>query len=249
MTSQKIREAIDTIDHTIAVERAMTFSERLNFYARQSGTGAPNPGRDGIADWISDANDRDHALHIVEPWWDLYGRPAHDILRDSGLPSELIQPIIVAALYACIGAGLVDDYRRGAADVIGLAQRAAIWACGALEARGWFPGSATGKLAPPPVVDQEGHEFTMRWEAPIPTMTTQSATSLMERMATGPLKLTSEPGGPTVGQLHDVAMVDGTLVGRGIIYSDGPLSSLLNTLDRTMRCSIGLDVDPEASRG
>lgn len=248
MSTQPIREAIDLFDVTVAVERAMTFSERLNFYARQSGTGAPDSGRDGIADWISDAQDNDHAPSIVEPWWELYWRPAHDILRETGMPTELIQPLVSSALYASIGAGLVDNYRQGAYDVIDLARRAALWTCGGLEARGWTPGTATGKLMPPdpptpvdyaPVPRQDVRQIEMRWEAPIPAMTTDAAASLMDRMAAGPLKLTMGTGGPRVGELHDVTMIDGILVGRGTVDAQGPLASLLDGLDNAMRCSIG----------
>lgn len=124
------------IDPNLAVDRALTPTERLAFH-RHALTGQ-HAGAEP-ADWIDEVRDNDGFLHIVEPWWELHGPATLDLLMQRHkLPEPLSHNLLSCALYATIA--IAQD--PGASKprlVIEIADGAALWARGYADALGWTP--------------------------------------------------------------------------------------------------------------
>lgn len=125
----------ERIDPALAVDRALTGEDRTRLTERV--LVGPMSGAEP-ADWISEADNADAYLDIVEPWLRQRGEKRRDTLAARHeLPTRLTHRIYVSALYACIGAGTADPNAPGAVYV--LADRAALWARGYADALGWYP--------------------------------------------------------------------------------------------------------------
>jgi hypothetical protein len=137
---------IDRIDPALAVDRALNAAERAAFF------GYCLTGRwDGAqpADWISEADNADAYLDIIEPWWERYGDKALAyMLTLYELPEALTRRLLTSALYATCAitsatlghedAPAVGDMARRRTH-IEIACGAALWARGYAEALGWAP--------------------------------------------------------------------------------------------------------------
>lgn len=127
----------ERVDPALAVDRALNDRERRLLHDRT--LVGPYRGAQP-ADWISEADNADAHLDVVEPWCERYSDLAVNSVRsEHPLPDRLLRRLVVSALYARIG------IRHGIPDVpqvTDLAHRAALWARGYAEAAGWHPPEA-----------------------------------------------------------------------------------------------------------